>query len=155
MEMEGSIVSIHIASAPGMPMTTITTAHVVPGRGIEGDRFYVLRGLEAAGAASTCDVTLVEQEALEALKREDPQGATDDTARRNIVIHGCSLHRLIGRTFRIGEVVLRGLAPHEACTSENMQQATSCMALQHADLRAQVLTEGTLAVGDRIQVMEE
>jgi MOSC domain-containing protein YiiM len=153
--MEGFIVSIHIASAPGAPMTAITSAHVVPGRGIEGDRFYALRGQDAASAASTCDVTLVEQESLEALKREDPQGAADDTARRNIVIRGCSLHRLVGRTFRIGEVILRGLAPHEVCTSEDMHQATSCMTLQRADLRAQVLTEGMLAVGDRIQVMEE
>ncbi len=40
--MEGFIVSIHIASAPGAPMTAITSAHVVPGRGIEGDRFYAL-----------------------------------------------------------------------------------------------------------------
>ncbi len=153
--MEGFIVSIHIASAPGAPMTTITTAHVVPGRGIEGDRFYALRGLDVASAAFTCDVTFVEQEALESLKREDPQGAALDTARRNIVIRGCSLHRLIGRTFRLGEVVFRGLAPHEVCTSEDAHQATSCMTLQRADLRAQALTEGMLAVGDCIQVMEE
>lgn len=152
--MEACIVSIHIASAPGVPMTAITTAHVVPGKGIEGDRFYALRGQDAALTASTCDVTLVEQEALEALKGEDPEVALD-TARRNIVIRGCSLHQLIGRTFRIGEVLLRGGAPHEFCSSQDKQQATSCMALQYADLRAQVLTEGILTVGDRIQIMEE
>jgi MOSC domain-containing protein YiiM len=153
--MEGHIVSIHIASAPGAPMTAITTAHLVPGKGIEGDRFYVLRGNDSTSDATSCDVTLVEQEALEAQRRENPQGEALDTARRNIVTRGCSLHRLIGRTFRIGEVALRGLAPHEFCSSLDMLQATSCMALSQADLRAQVLTEGTIAVGDQIETAEE
>lgn len=149
--MEGRIVSIHIASATGAPMTAITTAHLVPGRGIEGDRFYASCGMDAASDGTTCDVTFVEQEALEALKGEEPRTDSGDTARRNIVIRGGSLRHLIGRTFRIGEVVLRGLAPHEFCASEDTQQATSCMALYRADLRAQILTEGTISVGDRIQ----
>lgn len=149
--MEGRIVSIHIASASGAPMTAITTAHLVPGRGIEGDRFYTSRGMDAASDGTTCDVTFVEQEALEALKGEEPRTDSGDTARRNMVIRGGSLRQLIGRTFRIGDVVLRGLAPHEFCASEDTQQATSCMALHHADLRARILTEGTISVGDRIQ----
>lgn len=149
--MEGRIVSIHIASAEGASMTAITTAHLVPGRGIEGDRFYASRGSDAAWDAITCDVTFVEQQAIEALKREAPQTASGDSARRNIVIRGCSLQPLIGCLFRIGDVVFRGLAPHTSCTSENTYQVTSCMALHHADLRAQVLTEGMIAVGDRIQ----
>lgn len=151
--MEGHIVSIHIASTPGSPMTAITTAHLVPGRGIEGDRFYASRGSDAASDATTCDVTFVEQEALEVLKSAEPQTDSGDTARRNMVIRGCSLEQLIGRRFRIGDVVLRGLAPHESCASENTHQAMSCMALHHADLRAQILTEGRVSVGDRLQAV--
>jgi hypothetical protein len=146
--MEGRIVSIHIASAAGAPMTAITTAHLAPGRSIEGDRFYASRGMDAASNGTTCDVTFIEQEAL---KGEKPRTDSDDTVRCNIVIHNFSLQQLIGRTFRIGDVVLRGLAPHEFCASEDTQQATSCMALHHADLRARILTEGTISVGDRIQ----
>jgi MOSC domain-containing protein YiiM len=144
--MEGRIVSIHIASTAGGPMTAITTAHLVPGKGIEGDRFYASRGMDVASDGTTCDVTFVEQETLEALKGEEPRTDSGDTARRNIVIHGGSLRQLIGRTFRIREVVLFGLAPHEFCSSEDTQQATSCMALHHADLRAQILTERTISV---------
>jgi hypothetical protein len=80
--MEGRIVSFHIASASGAPMTAITTAHLVPGRGIEGDRFYPSRGMDAASDGTTCDVTFVEQEALEALKGEEPRTDSGDTARR-------------------------------------------------------------------------
>lgn len=120
-------------------------------RGIEGDCFYASRGMDAASDGTTCDVTLVEQEALEALKGEEPRTDSGDTARRNTVIRGGSLWQLIGRTLRIGDVVLRGLAPHDFSASEDTQQATSCMALHHADLRAGILTEGTISVGDRIQ----
>ena len=120
-------------------MTAITTAHLVPGRGIEGDCFYASRGMDAASNGTTCDVTLVEQEAL---KGEEPRTDSGDTARRDMVIRGCSLRQLIGRALRIGDVVLRGLAPHEFCASEDTQQATSCMALHHADLRARILTDG-------------
>ena len=151
--MEGRVVSIHIASVAGAPMTAITTAHLVPGRGIEGDRFYASRGMDAASYGTTCDVTFVEQEALEALTGGKPGTDSGDTARRNIVICGGSLQQLIGRTFCIGEVVLRGLAPHEFCASEDAQQSTSCMALHHADLRAQILTEGIISVGDWIQAV--
>jgi hypothetical protein len=122
--MEGRIVSMHIATAPGAPMTAITTAHLVPERGIEGDRFYASRGSDAASDATTCDVTFVEQEVLEALKSEEPQTDSGDIARRNVVIRRCSLEQLIGRTFRIGDVVLHGLAPHESCVSVNTHQAT-------------------------------
>ena len=151
--MEGHIVSIHIASVASAPMTAITTAHLVPGRGIEGDRFYASRGIYSDSNGTTCDVTFVEQEALEALKGGEPGSDSYYTARRNIVIHGDSLQQLIGHTFRVGDVVLRGLAPHESCASEDARQATSCMALQHADLRTQILTEGTISVGDRIQAV--
>lgn len=148
--MEGWIVSIHIASSADTPMTAITTAHLVPGRGIEGDRFYASRGSDVVTDTATCDVTFIEQEALKALKSEEPEANAGDTARRNIVIRGCSLQPLIGCTFRIGEVVLFGLAPHESCSSDNPHQATSCMALHRADLRAHILTEGMISVGDRI-----
>ncbi len=53
------------------------------------------------------------------------------------------------------EGVFRGLAPHESCASENPHRVTSCMALYHADLQAHILTEGMIALGDRIQVVEE
>ena len=127
--MEGSIVSIYIASLAGAPITAITTAHLVPGRGIKGDRFYVSRGNGEATDATACDVTFVEQEALEALKSEEPQANTGDTARRNIVISGCSLQPLIGRTFRIGEIISEESHRMRVAPRENSQQATSCMAL--------------------------
>ena len=150
-------------------MTALAMAHLVPGRGIEGDRFYLRRGIgDAAYDRFTCDVTLIEEETIEAMKRQDPPVESGDCARRNIVVRNCSLVKLVGRTFRIGNVTLRGLAPrssdvvaseyevqHASNLLENTDQAAHCPVLPRPDLRANVLTEGTISIGDTIAFVEE
>ena len=148
--LKGIVVSISIATVPGAPMTSLSVAHLVPGRGIEGDRFYGLGGMLSASGEVTYEVTLVEQEALEALRNKQPFAAPGGSARRNIVVRGCPLRALAGRTFRIGEVTFRGLVRHDSCYSPNIDQADACAALYWADLGAQILTEGVIAVGDLI-----
>src|SRR5215471_21289473 len=65
-----------------------SACHLRRGRGnTEYDRF-------------TCDVTLIEEETIEAMKRQEPPVDSGDSARRNIVVRNCSLALLIGRTFR-------------------------------------------------------
>ena len=43
--MVGFVVSLYIAPSAHAPMNLVTTAHLVPVRGIEGDRFYLRRGI--------------------------------------------------------------------------------------------------------------
>jgi len=136
-------------------MTSLNVAHLVPGRGIEGDRFYGLGAVLSASTEVTYEVTLVELEALEALRSKQPSAAAGGNARRNIVVCGCPLHALAGRTFRVGEVTLRGLARHDSCYSQDTDQADACAALYGADLGAQILTEGVIAVGDLVQDVSE
>lgn len=153
--MEGIVVSISIAPIQGAPMTLLKTAHLVPGKGIEGDRFYGLNGSRSASDEVIYEVTLVEQEALEAFWHKQPSTAQVGSARRNIIVRGCSLRALAGHTFRIGEVILRGLERHDSCYSQDIDQADACALLYGADLGAQILTEGVIAVGDRVQVALE
>jgi MOSC domain-containing protein YiiM len=153
--MEGIVVSISIAPIPGAPMILLKTAHLVPGKGIEGDRFYGLNSSQSANDEVIYEVTLVEQEALEALWNGQPSATQEGSARRNIVVRGCSLRALAGHTFRIGEVILRGLVRHDSCYSQDTEQADACASLYGADLGAQILTEGSIAVGDRVQVVLE
>ncbi len=149
--MEGYVVSLFVASTSQAPMKSVTTAHLVPGRGIEGDRFFDHREHEVASGDVVYDVTLVEQEAIGHLREEQPDTNPGPSARRNIVVHGCSLNEYAGRTFRIGEVTLQGIARHDACFSEDSDQADACNMLRFSDLGAQILTEGMISVGDSIQ----
>lgn len=97
--MEGFVVSVAIASKSGSPMMPISTAHLVPNKGIEGDRFYASHGRDSSND-DTCDVTFVEQEPVVS------ESFSGHTARRNIVVRGCSLQEFVGRTFRVGGVLL-------------------------------------------------
>ena len=160
----GTVVSLHVALSADVPMTALLSARVVPGRGMVGDRYYLRRGRDAAYDQMTCDVTLVEQETIEAMKQREPAIDPGESARRNIVLRGCELSQLAGHTFRIGTAILRGLVPRESSDAslENAQQnppqesagsAARCLVLPRPDLRAAVLTEGTISVGDRIEVL--
>ncbi len=160
----GTVVSLHVALSADVPMTVLLSAPVVPGRGMVGDRYYLRRGRDAAYDELTCDVTLVEQETIVAMKQREPSIDPGESARRNIVVRGCELSQLAGRTFRIGTATLRGLVLRKSpdASLENAQQnppqegagqATSCLVLPRPDLRAAVLTEGTISVGDRIEVI--
>jgi len=148
--MEGYVVALYIAPMAHASMNPVTMAHLVPGRGIEGDRFFDHREHEGASGDIVDDVTLVEQEALMHLREEQTHGNPGASARRNIVVDGCSLKEFVGRTFRIGEVTLLGIARHDACYSEVSSQADACNMLRFSDLGAQILTEGMISVGDSI-----
>jgi MOSC domain-containing protein YiiM len=152
--MEGMVVSLYIAPLAHTPMNQVTTAHLVPGRGIEGDRFFDHREHEDTSGDVIYDVTLVEQEAIGHIREEQSPADPGASARRNIVVQGCSLKELAGRTFRIGEVTLQGLQRHDACFSEDIDQADACTMLRFSDLGAQILTEGMISVGDRIQEVQ-
>ncbi len=149
--MEGIVVALYIALMKHAPMNQVTTAHLVPGRGIEGDRFFDHREDEVANGDVIYDVTLVEHGALQRLLEEKVLADPGDSARRNVVVQGCSLKELAGRTFRIGEVILQGLERHDSCFSEDIDQSDACDRLSSSDLGAQVLTEGIISIGDKIQ----
>lgn len=149
--MTGKVVSLYIARATRSPMVSLETAHLVPGRGIEGDRFYSLNALQSEKKAY--EVTLIEQEAIEDFQRSHPGNETGGSGRRNIVVQGCALHTLDTRTFRIGEVLLRGTAPqYTACHSPVEEQQGVCDNVRQRWIGAEILTDGHIHVGD---VLEE
>ena len=77
-------------------------------------------------------------------------------ARRNIVVRGYALHQLVGQRFCIGHVTLYGVAaPHLTCASPQPAQQDACAALAGTTLFAQVLTEGDIAPGDRLLILDE
>lgn len=152
--MEGCVVALYIAPAVGAPMLALTTAHLVPGRGIVGDRFYARQRSET-DAPGMSDVTLVEQEALDTLVRAETTEDPGASARRNIVIRGYALHRLVGRRFCLGNVTLYGMAPHLTCASPQTAQQDACAALTGTTLWAQVLTEGDIALGDPLRELDQ
>lgn len=109
----GTLLHIHVAPAASYEMEELTEANLVPGRGIEGDRYHRGTGTYSP-KPDVREVTLIEQEALDALARNDPplQGGPivlrPEEHRRNLTVRGVPLNHLVGRRFRVGAVVLRG-----------------------------------------------
>jgi MOSC domain-containing protein YiiM len=150
---KGTLELICIAGNKGEPMRTVTEARAVEGKGLEGDRYFEGRGQWSPHPGSGREVTLVEIEAIEALKREAEIELAPQAARRNLITRGVPLNHLVGRDFRVGEVVLRGLRLCEPCQYlEGMTQAGLKAALAHrGGLRAIVVKGGVLRAGDMIE----
>jgi MOSC domain-containing protein YiiM len=100
-------VSIHTASSANEPTTSLNEAKVDLGRGIEGDRYFKEKGCYSDRKGPHREVTLIEIEAIEAIKRNNGIELRPGDVRRNIVTRGVPLNHLVDREFRVGEVTLR------------------------------------------------
>jgi MOSC domain-containing protein YiiM len=96
------------------------------------------------------ELTLIEAEAIEALKRDYDVDLAPGEARRNVVTDGVPLNHLVGHEFQIGEVRVRGIRLCEPCG--HLQALTGrpvIKGLRHrGGLRAQILNQGVIRVGD-------
>ncbi len=153
---EGKLVSIHIVPKGGAPLGSVSEARVVPGMGIEGDRYFDGNGTWSKHPGGGREVTLIEAEALEAIAQESGIELAPGASRRNLVTRDVPLNHLVGREFRVGEVRLKGVRLCEPCDyMEGLTQKGVKSALLHrAGLRAVALIGGNLRIGDTIAPIE-
>ena len=133
-------------------MRSVANAQVVVGKGLEGDRYYSKLGTYSNQAGSGRDVTLIEIEAIEGLKRDYEVQLDAGQSRRNIVTRGIALNHLVEQEFRIGDVVLRGTRLCEPCAHMEKLTVKGAMRglIHRGGLRAEIVKGGTIQVGDRI-----
>jgi MOSC domain-containing protein YiiM len=150
--LEGRVIALFAATKAGATVVPITEAHAVPGRGIEGDRYYTRTGTFSDKSGDGREVTLIEIEAVEAAKRDYGIEIRPGQSRRNIVTRGVPLNHLVGREFDVGKVKLKGIRLCEPCEHlEGLTKHGIRAALIHrGGLRANILSEGTIKVGDSI-----
>ena len=93
------------------------------------------------------------REAIEAANDEFNYTIVHLDTRRNLLTEGVPLNDLVGKTFRVGPVVLKGLELCEPCGYlEKRTFAGIKAALKHrGGLRCCVLEGGEIRVGDVIQ----
>jgi MOSC domain-containing protein YiiM len=141
MAGQGAVVAIHIASTGAAPMKSVTTAQAVAGKGLEGDRYYRKLGTYSNQAGSGRDLTLIEIEAIEGLKRDYEIQLDPGQARRNIVTRNIALNHLVEQEFRIGDVVLRGTRLCEPCAHMEKLTVKGAMRglIHRGGLRAEIV----------------
>ncbi len=108
MSWKGELLHIHMADAASQPMRALTEARLVPGVGIEGDRYATRRGTYSDRHNVDREVTLIEFETLQALARDHAIELAPREHRRNLTTRGVPLNHLVGRYFRVGDCVLHG-----------------------------------------------
>lgn len=148
----GRVVAIYIAPAQGEPTEHVEHAHLIPRMGIEGDRYYNLARKSGEDTKSGHAITLVEQEAIDAICQQNGIPLTPDQTRRNIVTCGISLNALVGQVFTIGAIQVRGVKLCEPCSylaGRTDPRILSSMA-HRSGLRADIITEGIIFINDII-----
>jgi MOSC domain-containing protein YiiM len=112
---EGIVISLHIAPTGAAAMQSVGQVQAVAGRGLEGDRYFNDRGTYSNHPGTGRHVTLIEIEAIEALRRDYGIDLAPSLFRRNIVVRGVAVNHVIEREFTVGQVILRGMRLCEPC----------------------------------------
>lgn len=151
---KGSVVSIHLARAAGEPMIRVEGVLAVAGRGLEGDRYYEGEGFYSDHSGPIREVSLIEEETIEALRRDHGLALAPGITRRNVTTRGVPLNHLVGREFRVGEATLRGVELCEPC--KHVVDVTGIRSLlptlvHRGGLHAQILVGGPIRAGDVIE----
>jgi MOSC domain-containing protein YiiM len=138
MMMAMNVEAINIG--PSEALAAVDSVTAVAGKGLVGDRHFTDN--PAPGNA----LTLIEAEVLEDVR------LTGAESRRQVVVRGVRLNDLIGKRFRIGDVECLGVEICEPCQHlQSMTRPGIIKDLVHrGGLNADILTSGTIAVGDSV-----
>jgi MOSC domain-containing protein YiiM len=152
----GRVDAIHIAPAAGEPMRSVASLRALPGVGLEGDRYALRTGHWSPDPKVDRDVTLIEAEEIERLAAEHGIALPPGVTRRNVTTRGIRLNELVGRRFRIGGVECVGTRLCEPCQylTDLLGEPILVPLVHRAGLRARILVEGEIAVGDEVAALD-
>ena len=150
LDRSGIVGAIYVAPRQGAPMISIERVRAVPGRGLEGDRYFLRNGRFAGHGR---DLTLVEGECLTELREELAIDLDASDTRRNLLVWGLRLTDLVGAEFQVGSVRVRGEEVCEPCAHlEPVRRDPRVLKglVRRGGLRASILTPGEILLGDAI-----
>jgi MOSC domain-containing protein YiiM len=136
----------HHGQAPdNYPLVEVQEIDCVAGHGIRGDRFYDYRD-DYKGQITFFSLEVFEKLAAHFGLRDKSAGEL----RRNVIVSGINLNDLIGEEFSIQGVRLRGTAHCKPCywMDQAIEPGTEEFLHGNGGLRAKILTDGIITVGD-------
>ncbi len=148
--------AIYTAESAGEPMTAQESVRAVNG-GLDGDRYCTGEGHYSP--YDVCQVTFVQQEALEEISERSRLDVLNGQHRRNVVVSGGDVHDLLNHRFSLGDARFEGTRKRPPC--RYLEQVTGQDGLLRAlangagGICAHVDDPGTFAVGDEVTDIED
>mgnify|MGYP002404001939 CR=1 FL=1 len=153
--MPGEVIAIHIASAASEPMQELQSATAFANSGLDGDRYRNGVGFysQVPTDPGARELTLIAEEALAEVTTETGIQIPLHEHRRNITTRGIDVDALLGKQFRIGNVICEGVRACPPCNHlDELTGKPLLKPLAHrGGLRARIVTGGEVRVGDRIE----
>ena len=152
-DFAGVLLAIHIAPEASAPMVELDAARLIEGVGIEGDRYATAKGTYSHKPHPDRQVTLIEMEALDALSRDHGISLPPHETRRNLTTGGVPLNHLVGREFRVGEVVLLGGRLNVPCQylEDLLGKKVFKPLIHRSGLNCLIVKGGTIRPGDAVR----
>ncbi len=146
---DGTVVLISITKGQpgdGKPAEAVDAATAIAGKGLEGDRYF--------GHDHDSQVSLIEAEAIDAMAEDAGLKLEYGEARRNIVTRGVALNDLLDKEFTVGGVAMRGARLSEPCQhlADLTDQKVVKGLVHKGGLKAQILTDGEIRIGDSVTI---
>ena len=140
----GKVIAIHLAAKARQVVQEVAAATLVENKGLEGDRYF--------GRNPQLNVTLVQEEFLEAAAIALGVPYRPGMSRRNLTVRGVTLTDLLGKRFHLGAVELEGVSLCEPC--RNMEKSIGVGAIAaltgRCGIRARVVRGGQIQKGDEM-----
>lgn len=141
----GALRWIGLRPARRAPVSAVDRALLVPGAGLEGDRY-------AGTGRAARQVTILAAEDLAAIAAFLGRAVEPATLRRNLLVAGVNLHALKHRRFRVGPALLEWSGECHPCS--RMEEALGVGGYNAMRMRggitARVIEGGTIALGDAV-----
>jgi hypothetical protein len=149
-DLRGTVEGLAVAPAAEAPMRMLEVVQARAGRGFDGDRYAAGAGTFSprAGRRPGYDLTLIAAEVLDELAAAG-QALDFSGTRRNVLTRGIDVNTLVGRRFRIGDVLCEGRRLCEPCVHLDRLSGPGILRplIHRGGLRVDVLTDGEIRLG--------
>jgi hypothetical protein len=144
----GSVLEIFVAPKAGDVMQSVASVSALAGSGLAGDRYQDGKGSWNKGKPGKRQVTLINSLFFEGAHFSYAE------SRRNIITYGVELMDLIGKEFRIGEALFRGIKYCDPCERPNklagIKHSFRDTFFDRGGLVAEIVQSGVIRINDAI-----
>jgi hypothetical protein len=150
VDLRGTVEGLAVAPAAEVPMQLVEVAWARAGRGLDGDRYAAGVGTFSprAGRRPGYDLTVLAAEVLDEMAAAG-QPVEFARTRRNVLTRGIDVNALVGRRFRIGEVLCEGRRLCEPCVHLDRLSGPGLLRplIHRGGVRVDILTDGEIRLG--------